>query len=84
MVAVGEQKKTHILLNAEKERQDPIWNTDVLHYDRYKATIAAKPGPRTGSSRDNPFLIRSTTYARGFDIDGIFYLPAAAGGSPDS
>ena len=80
--AVGEQKKTHILLNAEKERQDPIWNTDVLHYDWYKArALINNPAAGAGSSRDNPFLIPvNDVRARGFDIDGIFYLPTAQGG----
>ena len=80
--SVGEQKKTHILLNAEKERQDPIWNTDVLHYDWYKATgLLPNPAAGAGSSRDNPALLPfNDVRARGFDIDGIFYLPTAAGG----
>ena len=80
--SVGERKKTHILLNAEKERQDPIWNTDVLHYDWYKATaLLPNPAAGAGSSRDNPALIPfNDVRARGFDIDGIFYLPTAAGG----
>ena len=80
--SVGEQKKTHILLNGEKERQDPIWNTDILKYDWYKARgLINNPAAGAGSSQSNPFLIPvNDIRARGYDIDGIFYLPAAAGG----
>jgi hypothetical protein len=70
------------LLNGEKERQDPIWNTDVLHYDWYKARgLINNPAAGAGSSQDNPFYIAvNDIRARGYDIDGIFYLPTAAGG----
>ena len=80
--AVGKEKKTHILLNGEKERQDPIWNTDVLHYDWYKArALLPNPAAGAGSSQSNPALLPyNDVRARGFDIDGIFYLPTAAGG----
>ncbi|HEU4620413.1 MAG TPA: TonB-dependent receptor [Gammaproteobacteria bacterium] len=74
--------RTHVLFNVEKERQDPIWGTDVLDYDWYKSrALIDNPAPGAGSSPDNPFYIAvNDVRARGFDIDGIFYLPAAAGG----
>jgi iron complex outermembrane receptor protein len=76
-------KKTRILFNVEKERQDPIWGTDVLHYDWYKNRgLLNNPAAGAGSSQDNPqFIPVNDIRALGYDIDGIFYLPAAAGGT---
>ncbi len=76
-------KKTHILFNVEKERQDPIWSTDVLHYDWYtNRGLINNPAAGAGSSQDNPFFIAvDDVRALGYDIDGIFYLPTAAGGT---
>lgn len=80
--SVGKDKKTHILLNGEKERQDPIWGTDVLHYDWYTARgLLNNPDPNAGSSPDDPFYIAvDNIRSLAYDIDGIFYLPAGAGG----
>jgi iron complex outermembrane recepter protein len=79
---VGKEKKTHILLNGEKERQDPIWGNDIYHYDWYRArALLPNPAAGAGSSQSNPALLPyNDVRARGFDLDGIFYLPTAAGG----
>jgi iron complex outermembrane receptor protein len=76
-------QKTHILFNVEKERQDPIRGRDVLRYDWYRNRgLINNPAAGAGSSQDNPFYIAvNDVRARGYDIDGIFYLPAAAGGT---
>jgi outer membrane receptor protein involved in Fe transport len=75
-------QRTHVLFNIEKERQNPIWGKDLLHYDWYKArALVDNPAAGAGSSPDNPFYIAvNDVRARGYDIDGIFYLPPAAGG----
>ncbi len=76
-------KKTHILFNVEKERQDPIWGSAALHYDWYKNRgLIDNPAAGAGSSPTNPFYIAvNDVRALGYDIDGIFYLPTAAGGT---
>ena len=79
--SVGES--THILLNVERERQDPIWASDILDYDWYRArALIENPAPGAGSSPDNPFYIAvNDVRSFNFDIDGIFHLPTAAGGN---
>jgi outer membrane receptor protein involved in Fe transport len=79
--AVGEN--THILLNAERERQDPIWGSDILDYDWYRArALIENPAAGAGSSPENPFYVAvDDVRSFNFDIDGIFHLPAAAGGN---
>ena len=79
--SVGE--KTHILLNAERERQDPIWQDDVLDYDWYRArALIENPAAGAGSSPDNPFYIAvDNVRSRNYDSDGIFHLPVPAGGN---
>jgi outer membrane receptor protein involved in Fe transport len=74
--------RTRILFNAEKERQDPIWGADALHYDWYRNQgLINNPAPGAGNSKDNPFFVAvNDVRALGYDIDGIFYLPANAGG----
>ena len=74
--------KTHILLNAERERQDPIWGPDILEYDWYRArALIENPAPGAGSSPDNPFYIAvNDVRSLNYDIDGIFHLSAAPAG----
>jgi len=75
-------EKTHLLLSAERERQDPIWKDDILEYDWYRArALIENPAPNAGSSPDNPFYIPvNDVRSLNYDIDGIFHLPPAAGG----
>ena len=75
-------ERTHILLNAEKETQDPVWYTDILDYDWYTArALIENPAAGAGDSPSNPFYIQvNDVRSRNYDIDGIFHLPAAAGG----
>src|SRR5690606_29996436 len=74
---------THILLNAEREQQDPIWANDILEYDWYRArALIENPAPGAGSSPSNPFYIAvDDVRSFNFDLDGIFHLPPAAGGN---
>jgi iron complex outermembrane receptor protein len=78
--AAGE--RTHILLNFERERQDPIWGEDILDYDWYRArSLIENPAPGAGSSPDNPFYIAvDNVRSMNFDIDGVFHLPPAPAG----
>lgn len=79
--AIGD--RTHVLLNAEKAEQDPIWGSEVLEYDWYQARSLIE-NPDTagrGTSPDNPFFLPATQVrSRLYDADGIFHLPPAAGG----
>lgn len=74
---------THVLVSLEKSEQDPIWKDDILGYDWFtNRGLIENPDANAGSSQSNPFYIavddiRSLNY----DINGIFHLPAAAGGS---
>jgi len=76
-------QKTHILFNVEKERQDPIWGADVAKYDWYQNRgLINNPAAGAGSSQANPFYIAvNDVRALGYDVDGLFYLPTAAGGT---
>src|SRR5690606_10138632 len=73
--SIGE--KTHVLVNAERERQDPIWKEDILEYDWYRArALIENPAPGAGSSPDNPFYIAvDNVRSMNYDINGIFHLP---------
>ncbi|MDX1561745.1 MAG: TonB-dependent receptor [Gammaproteobacteria bacterium] len=76
-------ERTHILLSAERSKQDPIWNQDILEYDWYTARdLIENPDPNAGESPANPFFIEvHDVRSRNYDINGIFHLPAAAGGN---
>ena len=79
--ALGE--RTHVLLNAEKAEQDPVWGADVLAYDWYRERSLIENPDTTGrgTSPDNPFFLPATRVrSRLYDADGIFHLPAGAGG----
>ncbi|MFO7286536.1 MAG: TonB-dependent receptor [Gammaproteobacteria bacterium] len=71
---IGE--RTHFLLNAERERQDPIWGEDILEYEWYRSrALIENPAPNAGSSPDNPFYIAvDDVRSRSYDINGIFHL----------
>src|SRR5690606_13744085 len=75
---------THVLFSAETAEQDPIWGTDILDYDWYDArSLIENPDTANrGTTPDNPFFLpASKVYSRNYDINGIFHLPANAGGS---
>ncbi len=79
--ALGE--RTHVLLNAEKNEQDAIWGEDVLDYDWYqgRSLIENPDTANRGTTPDNPFFLPATRVrSRLSDADGIFHLPANAGG----
>jgi iron complex outermembrane recepter protein len=78
--ALGE--KTHLLVSLEKNEQDPIWGDQVHDYDWYRArALVNNPAAGAGTSPDNPFFVAvSDVYSADYSLDGIFHLPAAAGG----
>jgi len=79
---IGE--RTHLLVSLEKSQQDPIWGTDVLDYDWYKARglIENPDTVNRGLTPDNPFYIAVDQIRSGsYSTDGILYLPASAGGT---
>jgi len=76
--------KTHVLLNVEKAEQDPIWGKEVLEYDWYRErSLLENPDTANrGTTPGNPFFLPATRVRSiAYDADGIFHLPAAAGGS---
>jgi len=80
--ALGE--RTHLLVSAEKNEQDPIWGDQILEYGWYQArSLIENPDTvNRGLTPDNPFYlpyndVRSLNYSLG----GIFHLPPAAGGA---
>jgi outer membrane receptor protein involved in Fe transport len=76
-------ERTHVLLNVEKAEQDPIWGEDVLDYDWYQArSLIENPDTvNRGLTPENPFFLPATQVrSRMYDADGIFHLPANAGG----
>jgi iron complex outermembrane receptor protein len=75
--------RTHVLLNFEKAEQDPIWGEDVLDYDWYRqrSLIENPDTAGRGTTPENPFFLPATRVrSRLYDADGIFHLPANAGG----
>lgn len=75
--------RTHVLLNVEKNEQDPIWGEDVLEYDWYRerSLIENPDTANRGLTPQNPFFLPGTRVrSRMSDADGIFHLPDAAGG----
>src|SRR5688572_1338486 len=78
--ALGE--KTHLLVSLEKNEQDPIWGAQIYDYDWYRArALVNSPAAGAGTSPDNPFYVAaSDVYSADYSLDGIFHLPAAAGG----
>jgi outer membrane receptor protein involved in Fe transport len=75
--------KTHLLVSLERSEQDPIWGEQLLDYDWYRArALIENTAPGAGTTQDNPALIpydRIRTVSS--SLDGILYLPAAAGGT---
>jgi outer membrane receptor protein involved in Fe transport len=78
--ALGEN--THVLVSLEKNEQDPIWGDEIYDYDWYQArALVNNPAAGAGSSRENPFYVAvSDVYSSDYSLDGIFHLPASAGG----
>jgi iron complex outermembrane receptor protein len=80
--ALGE--RSHLLVSAEKSEQDPLWGSDILEYDWYKARALIE-NPDTvnrGLSPSNPFFLPADrVYSMNYSLDGIFHLPANAGGT---
>jgi outer membrane receptor protein involved in Fe transport len=75
-------ENTHVLVSLEKNEQDPIWGDQIYDYDWYQARgLVNNPAPGAGTTPDNPFYIAaSDVYSSDYSLDGIFHLPASAGG----
>ena len=79
--ALGE--RTHLLVSLERSEQDPIWSEQVLNYDWYGArALLENTAPGAGTTRENPaFIPYDQISNRSASLDGILYLPPAAGGT---
>lgn len=80
--ALGKNDKTHLLVSLEKAEQDPIWGNQIYDYDWYHArALINSPAAGAGTTPDNPFYVAANNvYSADYSLDGIFHLPAAAGG----
>ena len=79
--ALGE--KTHLLVSLEKSEQDPIGGEQALDYDWYRArALLENTAAGAGTTPDNPaFVPYDQVRNLSASLDGILYLPAAAGGT---
>ena len=80
--ALGENDKTHLLVSLEKNDQDPIWRDQIYDYGWYHARgLINSPAAGAGTTPDNPFYVAASDIrSADYSLDGIFHLPAAAGG----
>ncbi len=76
-------ENTHLLVSVERSAQDGIGGEQTLEYDWYRSrALIENTAPGAGTTRDNPAYIpydRVTNLSA--SLDGIFHLPAAAGGT---
>jgi len=74
---------THVLVSLEKNDQDHIWGQQVLDYDWYRArALLENTAAGAGTTQDNPaYVPYDQIRSMNFSLDGILYLPPAAGGS---
>jgi outer membrane receptor protein involved in Fe transport len=74
---------THLLVSLEKSEQDPIGGVQTLEYDWYRArALLENTAPGAGTTRDNPaYVPYEQIRNRSASLDGILYLPPAAGGT---
>ena len=79
--ALGEQ--THVLVSLERNEQDAIGGQQTLEYDWYRArALLENTAPGAGTTRDNPaFLPYDQVRNLSASLDGLLFLPAAAGGT---
>ncbi|HXS79673.1 MAG TPA: TonB-dependent receptor [Gammaproteobacteria bacterium] len=79
--AIGE--KTHLLVSLERSEQDPIWGAQTLDYDWYKArALLENTAAGAGTTPDNPAFVPYDHITNlSASLDGIIFLPAAAGGA---
>ena len=74
---------THLLVSLEKNDQDAIGGEQTLEYDWYRArALLENTAPGAGTTRDNPAYVPYDQIRNlSASLDGILYLPAAAGGT---
>jgi iron complex outermembrane receptor protein len=79
--ALGE--KTHLLVSLERSEQDPIGGDQLLDYDWYRArALLENTAPGAGTTQDNPaFIPYDQIRNSSASLDGILFLPVAAGGT---
>ncbi len=79
--ALGE--RTHLLVSLERSEQDPIWGQQILEYDWYRSrALLENTAPGAGTTQDNPaFVPYDQVRNLSASLDGILYLPPAAGGT---
>jgi iron complex outermembrane recepter protein len=74
---------THLLVSLERAGQDAIGGAQTLEYDWYRSrALLENTAPGAGTTRENPAFIpydRITNLSA--SLDGILYLPPAAGGT---
>lgn len=80
-VALGE--RTHLLVSLERSEQDPIGGEQLLDYDWYRArALLENTAPGAGTTQDNPaFIPYDQIRNSSASLDGMLFLPAAAGGT---
>jgi outer membrane receptor protein involved in Fe transport len=81
--ALGANDNTHLLVSLERSEQDPIGGEQTLEYDWYRArALLENTAAGAGTTQDNPALIPyDQVRNRSASLDGILYLPPAAGGT---
>ena len=74
---------THVLVSLEKNDQDAIGGEQTLEYDWYRArALLENTAPGAGTTPDNPAYVPYDQIRNlSASLDGILYLPAAAGGT---
>jgi outer membrane receptor protein involved in Fe transport len=74
---------THLLVSLERSEQDPIGGQQTLEYDWYRArALIENTAPGAGTTQDNPaFIPYDQVRNLSASLDGILYLPPAAGGT---
>jgi iron complex outermembrane receptor protein len=74
---------THLLVSLERSEQDAIGGAQALEYDWYRSrALLENTAPGAGTTRENPAYVpydRITNLSA--SLDGVFYLPPAAGGT---
>ena len=81
--AFGDDDNTHLLVSLERGEQDPIGGEQTAEYDWYKSrALLENTAPGAGTTPDNPaFVPYDQVRNLSASLDGLLYLPAAAGGT---
>jgi outer membrane receptor protein involved in Fe transport len=81
--ALGDNDNTHVLVSLERSEQDAIGGVQTLEYDWYRArALIENTAPGAGTTQDNPaFIPYDQVRNLSASLDGLLFLPAAAGGT---